>query len=152
MDFSAVVAQAKALHELGKPPLETCGATTDAEQLVEEVYGRICNSTDGNPPTTLALPSSRKTGFVFGPDSISSVILRQNAYDALRTLGFDHDFIYNDVRVDAHTNIIVLSPPTRRGWGQDYQLYTFETLTLSPPHTHTHTPTPTHTHTHRLSY
>ena len=113
MDFSAVVAHARALHELGKPrrgwpcqTTDTCGTTTDEEQLVEEVYGRICNSTDSNPPATLALPSSRKTGFVFGPDSISSVILRQNAYEALRTLGFDHDFIYNDVcsyaGVDAH--------------------------------------------------
>ena len=98
MDFRAVVDRARALHELGDPPPDTATtATPDSEQLLEEVYGRICNSTDSNPPATLALPSSRKTGFVFGPDSISSVILRQNAYDALRSLGFDHDFIYNDV-------------------------------------------------------
>ena len=97
MDFGAVVAQARALHERGKPPEDTTGTTAETQQLLEEVYGRICNSTDCSPPETLALPSSRKTGFVFGPDSISSIILRQNAYDALRCLGFDHDFIYNDV-------------------------------------------------------
>ena len=96
MDFRAVVDRARALHERGDPPSDTATTATDSEQLLE-VYGRICNSTDSNPPATLALPSSRKTGFVFGPDSISSVILRQNAYDALRSLGFDHDFIYNDV-------------------------------------------------------
>ena len=101
MDFSAVVDRARALHEQqGSPPPDTATTIPDchSEQLLEEeVYGRICNSTDSNPPATLALPSSRKTGFVFGPDSISSIILRQNAYDALRSLGFDHDFIYNDV-------------------------------------------------------
>ncbi len=105
MDFSAVVDRARALHEQqGNPPPDTTETSAipdskhSSEQLLqEEVYGRICYSTDSNPPATLALPSSRKTGFVFGPDSISSVILRQNAYDALRSLGFDHDFIYNDV-------------------------------------------------------
>ena len=100
MDFRAIVDRARALHEQGSPPPDITGTTTvlpEAEQLLEEVYGRICSSTDSNPPATLALSSSRKTGFVFGPDSISSVILRQNAYDTLCSLGLDHDFIYNDV-------------------------------------------------------
>ena len=93
MDFGALVDRARALHEAGTP------VSRDIEdvQLSQEVYGRICSSKDSNPPETLALSPSRQTVFVFGPDSITSIILRQNAYDALRSLGFDHDYIYNDV-------------------------------------------------------
>lgn len=94
MDFGAVVECARALHEEGRP-----GAADDGYdiQLSEEVYGRICSSTDSAPPESLAVQPSRKTVFVFGPDSVVSIILRQNAYDALRSLGFDHEYIYNDV-------------------------------------------------------
>ena len=94
MDFVAVVARTRALHQDGKPV--TDGSCDDPE-LTEEVYGRICSSKDSNPPDTLAIAPSRKSVFVFGPDSISSIILKQSAYDALRSLGFDHHYIYNDV-------------------------------------------------------
>ena len=94
MDFQTVVELARALHVEGRPVPEGKEQT----QLLEEaVYGRICSSADSNPPDSLASSPSRKTVFVFGPDSVVSIILRQNGYQALRSLGFDHDYIYNDV-------------------------------------------------------
>ena len=92
MDFSAVVHRATQLHVHG---IEG----TPGQPLVEEVYGRICSSRDDGPPDSLATSAGRRTVFVFGSDAVASIVLRQNPYDALLSLGFDRPYIYHEVIV-----------------------------------------------------
>ena len=99
MDFGEVVQRARELHVEGKPSRENA----DDIRLTEEVYGRICTSPDSGPPKNLATSAGRKTVFLFGPDAVSSIILKQNAYDACLSLGFDRAYISpSDLQIHAH--------------------------------------------------
>lgn len=90
MDFHAVVQRAREFHAEGKVP----SGEESAFELAEEVYGRICNTVSAGPPEKLA--AGRKVVFVFGPDAISSIVLRKNTYDALLRLGNDRAHIYHE--------------------------------------------------------
>ena len=68
-------------------------------ELEEDVYGRICTSRDGGPPEKLTSTLCRKTAFVFGPDAVTSVILKMNAYDALLQLGFTRQYLHYEVHM-----------------------------------------------------
>ena len=97
-----MVQKARELHCEGKVPLKR--AESDKEEaglpiVCEEVYGRVCNSINSSPPLKLATSQDRKTVFIFGPDSINSIILRHNTYDTLLRLGFDKQYIYHEVCV-----------------------------------------------------
>ena len=94
MDFSTVVELARELHVNAKPVSElSC-----ASEVVEPVYGRICSSKSrGCPPERLTNTRGRKTAFVFGPDAITSVILRLESYRAVSSLGFTKDYIKHEV-------------------------------------------------------
>ena len=91
MDFPAVVQTVKELHLEAKPPRD------GIINLEGGVYGRIFSSQGPAPPKILAFTPGRKTVFVFGPDAVSSVLLKQATYEALLSLGFDRPYIYNEV-------------------------------------------------------
>lgn len=90
MNFAALVKRARDLHVREK--VSGC-----CEEMVEEVYGRICTSETDHPPEKLTKTPGRKTAFVFGPDAISSIILKMNTYDAVLELGFTRAYIYHEV-------------------------------------------------------
>lgn len=90
MNFAALVKRARDLHVREK-------VSGSCEEMVEEVYGRICTSETDHPPEKLTKTPGRKTAFVFGPDAISSIILKMNTYDAVLELGFTRAYIYHEV-------------------------------------------------------
>ena len=95
MDFSSVVELARRLHVDG---CTADGVPTCEEVAVDSVYGRICSSESRDrPPTQLTATLGRKTAFVFGPDAISSVVLRSDSYQAVRSLGFTKEYIKHEV-------------------------------------------------------
>lgn len=101
MDFDAIIKKATKIHcnndERGLIPSHSC-TNIDIRDgcATEEVFGRIC-STEGPPPNTLSTSPGRRTVFVFGPDSVNLIILKQNAYECLQSLGFDQEYIYHEV-------------------------------------------------------
>ena len=94
MDFSTVVELARQLHVHGRPHSDV-SCIKSYDEVVETVYGRICSS--GSHPERLTDTPGRKTAFVFGPDAISSVILRSDSYSAIFRLGFTKDYIKHEV-------------------------------------------------------
>ena len=102
MEFGAVVEKARQLHSKdNKRRAIISPAPTASEKkggcCPDEVYGRICNTEGCSPPTVLSDTPGRKTVFVFGPDSIESIILKQDTYKCLQSLGFDQEYIYHEV-------------------------------------------------------
>ena len=102
MEFEAVVEKAKKLHSKDNKRRAIISPTPTASEKKEgcgfdAVYGRICNTEGCSPPTVLSDTPGRKTVFVFGPDSIDSIILKQNTYECLQSLGFDQEYIYHEV-------------------------------------------------------
>ena len=107
MDFTAVVERARQLHTEG----QNFGKSTDlvdGNQDLTSIFGRICNTDDPFPPKVLSSTPGRQTVFLFGPDSISSIILQQNAYDCLCSLGFDREYIYHEVWMAAYHTFVLL--------------------------------------------
>lgn len=94
MDFSTIVELARQLHVHGRPRSDV-SCIKSYDEVVETVYGRICSS--GSHPERLTDTPGRKTAFVFGPDAISSVILRSDSYSAIFRLGFTKDYIKHEV-------------------------------------------------------
>lgn len=115
MDFSAVVERARQLHTEGKDCKSidlVDGAQViraPRQDLTQEVYGRICNTDDPVPPKVLSSTPGRQTVFLFGPDSVSSIILQHNAYDCLCSLGFDKEYICHEVRMGDCISIVLIS-------------------------------------------
>lgn len=99
MDFPAVVERARRLHSEGVHDARWSADVCDGSGSsgVDGIFGRICNTADPSPPRLLSSSPGRRTVFVFGPDSINSIILQQNAYNCLCSLGFDHEYIYHEV-------------------------------------------------------
>ena len=93
MDFSTIVELARQLHVHGRPRNDV--SCINSCEVAETVYGRICSS--GSHPEILTDTPGRKTAFVFGPDAISSVILRSDSYSAIFRLGFTKDYIKHEV-------------------------------------------------------
>ncbi len=72
--------------------------TTEVDDIgTREVFGRICNTEGSSPPLSLSESLGRQIVFVFGSDSIDSIILRHNTYECLQNLGFDHEYIHYEV-------------------------------------------------------
>ena len=92
MKFEEVVRRAKTLHVDGT----LLPAPEGGLSLAEMVYGRICSSASAGPPEKIG-SSHRKTVFVFGSDAIESIVLKQDAYDILLSLGFDRAYIKHEV-------------------------------------------------------
>ena len=90
MNFATLVRRARDLHVRGK----VAGCT---EELVDEVYGRLCTSETDRPPEKLTTTRGRRTVFIFGPDAITSIILKMDAYDAILELGFTRAYVYHEV-------------------------------------------------------
>ena len=93
LDFTSVVESARLLHVEGKQTV------TYEARLSEPVYGRICSSKNALPPARLTSNPTRKTAFLFGADAISSIVLRNNAYDTLLRLGMTRDYLYYEVHI-----------------------------------------------------
>lgn len=93
MDFSTIVELARQLHVHGRARSDV--SCINSCEVAETVYGRICSS--GSHPEKLTDTPGRKTAFVFGPDAISSVILRSDSYSAIFRLGFTKDYIKHEV-------------------------------------------------------
>ena len=95
MDFPTVVERARRLHVEGY----TVQQSVEEAVVKDCVYGRICSSESRDcPPTRLTSTAGRKTAFLFGPDAISSVILRLESYLAIRSLGFTKEYIRHEVQ------------------------------------------------------
>ena len=95
MDFPAVVKRARELHTDGLTPTQKQRAY---DMAVGTVYGRICSSESrDSPPTQLTSTPGRKTAFLFGADAITSVILKLESYQAIKSLGFTKEYIKHEV-------------------------------------------------------
>ncbi len=93
--FNCLVRKAEHLHSGTTLSNYTCA--NDTAVSTDEVFGRICNTEGSLPPLSLSDTPARKIVFVFGSDSIDSIILRHNTYECLRHLGFDYEYICYEV-------------------------------------------------------
>lgn len=97
MDFSAVVQKAKRLlagTDDGEEGHQGPDASSSCE-LVDHVYGRVCTTVEGREgPKKLSSDSERKSVFLFGPDAVKSVLLKQTAADILCSIGRDKDYLH----------------------------------------------------------
>ena len=104
MDFPSVVKRARELHTDGLSPTQKQCAH---DMVVGTVYGRICSSESrDSPPTQLTSSPGRKTAFLFGPDAITSVILKLESYQAIRSLGFTKEYVKHEVGLLAESFIL----------------------------------------------
>ena len=67
------------------------------DSLGDVVYGRVCTTEGGDPPEMLSSDPSRKSVFLFGPDAVEAIIIKQAAYNILCSIGRDKDYLYHMV-------------------------------------------------------
>ena len=102
MDFPVVVHQIKELHvqlqqwdDQYTPPEPGLSPSTSTSS--DAMYGRLCTSNDGRPPVFLSTDSERKSVFIFGQDTIQSVLLKVPTQELLFSLGYDQQYIHHKV-------------------------------------------------------
>lgn len=90
MDFPAVLQKARQL-------LEHCQPCTHLEAVTgkDSIYGRVLNTTEMRAPKMLSSDAERKSVFVFGPDAVESILLKQSAYDILCSIGHNKEYLYH---------------------------------------------------------
>ena len=92
MAFSNLIRRVESLHQSNVCPSTL--PTLKESDIPPNVYGRICNTeSPRTPPRMLSDSPGRKIAFLFGPDALSSVILKLNAYEALARLGFTKEYV-----------------------------------------------------------
>lgn len=108
MDFSAVVEMARQLLSAREQPggggTGVSGdpkggqiATLPTRKVGDAIYGRVCTTRGGEPPVTLSSDLKRKSVFLFGPDAVESIIVRQSGYGILCSIGRDKNYLYHTV-------------------------------------------------------
>lgn len=119
MKFTAVVETARQLVSRGKtdeegllPALNSSINSSDGPQLVataavaersvtdggdDVIYGRVCTTVGEEPPLMLSSDDTRKSVFLFGPDAVEAIIVKQAAYNILCSIGRDKDYLYHMV-------------------------------------------------------
>lgn len=107
MDFSAVVSKARQLlthnasrSSLGGEQVQLTEPRGRGGVSVREViYGRVCTTKGEEPPTMLSSDGDRKSVFLFGPDAVESIIVKQSAYGILCSIGRDKDYLHHTVYI-----------------------------------------------------
>ena len=108
MDFSAVVSRAKQLlapSGTSKDSIDSdgdLGGVGGRGKLTEVIYGRVCTTRGEEPPLLLSSDAERKGVFLFGPEAVESIIVRQSAYGILCSIGRDKDYLYHTVSINIH--------------------------------------------------
>ena len=117
MDFSVVVERARQLVTSqnggsyqasqgaatsdSQPDLSStvsdCATCSDGSGGRDVIYGRVCTTAKDEPPPMLSSDTSRKSVFLFGPDAVETIILKQAAYNILCSIGRDRDYLYHMV-------------------------------------------------------
>ncbi len=78
-------------------PSEGCSISDCGSKGDDVIYGRVCTTAREEPPQMLSSDSSRKSVFLFGPDAVEAIIVKQTAYNILCSIGRDKDYLYHMV-------------------------------------------------------
>ena len=103
MNFSAVVEKARQLVTRGGLDKgqdtfrEAPDSSGGSEGPGDVIYGRVCTTVGGESPLMLSSDPNRKSVFLFGPDAVEAIVVKQAAYNILCSIGRDKDYLYHMV-------------------------------------------------------